>query len=678
MIIKVPHGNGECFDFDTDNLPLGARFDRLLETLRSSDVQLMVHYAIAHGYKKHPKLAMKIIEQVIEKGMDTGRTSLLMLLACKLQAGADGIDVVQRIGGLESTTFDILKGFASLKRKSYDAALFLFRKAGFQLGVEICNYYTGNYLEAKKSMNKVIRGYCIVKEARDVKEICKATVLLESEGIRNALYRLNASDEYDDETNTDVMIRQAEELVEKGDFVKAKDLIDRIPRNAESLYLRGKIEHISGSTENAKRWYMESLECDKLFIKSEYNLQRILQQKMRDVSYPSKEFSDFKVYMQIKNGVNDVNLNGCSDEFRDVISAVLGGRRKTDVGLRRYMKLIGNCWIENFVVMNNIGYFMCRGIRPFDRHKENEEDGSDKFLVGSIGENCSTEQEGLVSEGVKYLEMALDVCPDQYREAIKYNIGYATEDKQMLRECTIKEAELVLSVAGDGIEHASEELELMGYHHMQRKEFKLAKKILQRMDTVYSSIALGNMCIRSFIKDNNESALENAMDAFSKGLRSYYCGNGVGICLALSGRYEEAAQIFREVVVDWKGGYVNLGNIMVCMKRYKEAMEAFLNVSSMRYSRRMLGMLCRVVDTIESYMACMNEGLSDIKGRLFELLVLEERLEEAEQLDVDDAELLNMYNRKKEEVKERGMDLKRKRNEINEYRKRRNASYNKE
>jgi len=571
-----------------------------------------------------------------------------------------------------------LKGFVSLRRKSYDGALFLFRKAGFQLGVEICNYYTGNYLEARKSMNRIVRGYCIVKEARDTKEMCKAVKLFESEGMRNVLYRLGACDEYDDASSTDVMIRQVEELVERKDFGKASEMIDRIPKNAESLYLRAKIEHVSGSIENAKRWYMESLECDKLFIKSEYNLQRIVQQKMRDVSYASKEFCDFKVYMSIKSEVGDVDLSGCSEELRDVASAILGGKKKTDVGLRRYMKLIGNCWIENFVVMNNIGYFMCRDMRPFDGHKENEEEGSDRFLMGSIGENCNIEKDGRINDGVKYLRKALEECPDEYREMIKYNIGYATESRQMLRECTIKEANLVLSVAGEGIEHVSEELELMGYHHMQRKEFKLAKKILQRMDTVYSSIALGNICIRSFMKEKDDSALEKAMDAFSKGLSSYYCGNGVGICLALSGRHEEAATIFREVAVDWKGGYVNLGNAMVCMRRYKEAMEAFLNVSSMRYSQKMLGMLCRILDTVESYKACMSEGLSDVKERLFELLVLEERLEEAEQLGVDDVELLNVYNRKKNEMKERQMDLKRKRNEISEYRKRRNASDNKE
>jgi len=99
MIIKVPRGDGECFDFDTEDPPLDVCFDRLLEILRSSNAQSMMHYAIAHAYRRHPRLAMKIIEQVIERGIDTGCTSLLMLLACKLQAGIDAIDVVQRIGG---------------------------------------------------------------------------------------------------------------------------------------------------------------------------------------------------------------------------------------------------------------------------------------------------------------------------------------------------------------------------------------------------------------------------------------------------------------------------------------------------------------------------------------------------------------------------------------------------
>ncbi|AFM98489.1 hypothetical protein EHEL_061180 [Encephalitozoon hellem ATCC 50504] len=678
MVIKISTGDDESISFDAENPPLGLKFDELLKALEAGDVPALVQYKIAHGYRRHPKLAMKILEQ-LSRVDDKDYNTLLLLLACRLQAGMDGIDVVQRMEFYESPMLDILKGFVSLKKKSYDSALFLFGKARFALGIQICNYYLGNIGEAKKFDSKVLRGYCLLKEARDNEELGEIERLFRDANKKDLLFGLGLGDEYEDEGNIDVKMRLVGELVDREEFPRAHEMMETMPNNAEILYLRGKIEHKKRDFEAAKKYYMESLGCDRNFIKSEYNLQRIVQDKMGNGSYRCSEFSDFKAYLDLKNKSTDMNLEGCSEDFRNAVLAVLGeNTKRVDTLVRRYMRLIGNPWIENFVVMNNIGYSLCRYLRPFEEYEERQE-GNDRFLIGSIGidredNKCLVDGEMIedrVKEAEKYLRRALDECPDEYKEVIRYNLGYVTEDRGLLAELSLEESRRLLSVEGEEASSIPNELELLGFYHMRRKEFKLAKKIFQKLDTLYSSIGLGNIYIRSFCKDRDSSALGKAMKAFAKGMRSYYCGNGIGICLALKGRLEEAINIFNNVTIDWVGGYVNLGNTLILCKRYREAMDVFSKISSMRYSRQMLEKLCRIVNEVDGYRLCVDAGIPGAKEKLFELLVEQSRFEEAEKLRVVDQRLMKMYDEKKEEEKKRKEELRRKAEEMREYRKRR-------
>ncbi|KMV66018.1 hypothetical protein M970_061180 [Encephalitozoon cuniculi EcunIII-L] len=674
MIIEISGRGGEAIHLDSENLPLGSEFDELLGLLKDGKTPRSTQHKIAYGYRGHPELAMKILEQL--EGDDGGdHSTLLLLLACKLQAGLDGIDVVQRMGLLESPILDTLKGFVSLRKKSYDGALFLFGKARFSLGVQICNYYLGNISEAKKSDNGVLRGYCLLKDARRSDALSEVAKLFREADKKDLLFGLGLGEEYENGENPDVKMRVASELVEKEDYPRACEVMEGMEKSAEMLYLKGKMEHKRGNLEEAKKYYMESLGCDRDFFKSEYNLQRIVQDKMRDVDYRCSEFCDFKVYLQLKNKMKDVSLEGCSSEFRDLVSVVVGeGLRRTDGLMRKYMRLVGNPWIENFVVMNNIGYSLCRHMRPFEKVEERAE-GSDRFLIGSIGidreHQDSSDGIDKVEEGKKYLVRALSECPEEYKEVIKYNLGYVTEDRGLLMELSLKEAKLLLSVGGEGISSIPNELELVGFYHMKRKEFKLAKKIFQKLDTLYSSIGLGNIYIRSFYKDRDVSALGKATKAFARGLRSYYCGNGIGICLALRGRTEEAIDVFSSVATDWVGGYVNLGNCLVLCGRYREAMDVFSKTSSMKYSREMLGRLCEIVDEIDGYRLCMDAGIPGAREKMFELLVEQNRLEEAKELGTSDQRLERMYNERKEEQEKKREELRRKAEEMREYRKRR-------
>lgn len=678
MVIKISTGDDESIEFDAKNPPLGSKFDELLKVLESGKVSASMQYKIAHGYRRHPELAMKILDQ-LSRMDDKDHNTLLLLLACKLQAGMDGIDVVQRMGLFESCVFDILKGFASLRKKSYDGALFLFGKARFSLGIQICNYYLGSLEEAKRFDDKVLKGYCLLREAKSNEDLEDVGRLFRNAGKKDLLFGLGLGDEYEDKENIDVKMRLVGELVDREEFSRAQEIMETMPKSAEVLYLRGKIEHKKGDLENAKKYYMESLGYDRSFFKSEYNLQRIVQDKIGGGDYLCSEFCDFKAYLNLKNETTDMNLDGCSEDFRNVILAIIGeGTRRTDTLIRRYMKLIGNPWIENFVVMNNIGYSLCRHVRPFEEYEEKLE-GSDRFLTGSIG--IDREDRGCLIDGKmiedrrkeaeKYLRRALDECPDEYKEVIRYNLGYVMEDRGLLMELSLEEARQLLSVEGEGISSIPNELELVGFYHMKRKEFKLAKKIFQKLDTLYSSIGLGNIYIRGFCKDKDSYSLGKAMKAFTRGLKSYYCGNGIGICLALKGRLEEAINIFNNVAIDWVGGCVNLGNALILCKRYKEAMEVFSKISLMRYSREMLEKLCKVVHEIDGYRLCVDAGIPGAKEKLFELLVEQSRLEEAEKLGVLDQSLMNMYDEKKEEERRRKAELKRKAEEMREYRKRR-------
>ncbi|ADM11723.1 uncharacterized protein Eint_061160 [Encephalitozoon intestinalis ATCC 50506] len=678
MVIKISMGDGEDISFDIENPPLDSKFDELLKLLDTNKVSRSIQHKIVYGYRRRPELAMKILEQLIRADGED-QITLLLLLACKLQAGMDGVDIVQRMELFESPMLDILKGFASLRKESYDGALFLFGKAGFSLGIQICNYYLGNIAEAKKSENKVVKGYCLLKEAKSNDELREVTRLFRETGKKDLLFGLGVGEDYENRENVDVKMRLIGEFVERGEFQEAWEEMEGMPRSAEVLYLRGKVEHMKGDFEKAKRYYTESLECDRDFFKSEYNLQRIVQNKMREAHYRSPEFCDFKAYLELKNKIVDINLDGCSEEFRNVVSVIANkGLRRRDTLLRRYMKLIGNPWIENFVVMNNIGYSLCSHMRPFDETEERTE-GNDRFLIGSIGideedkkwRGEGEEGEKRAKEGEKYLRKALDECPDEYREVIRYNLGYVMEDKELLADLSLKEARLLLSVEGEGISSIPNELELAGFYHMKRKEFKLAKKIFQKLDTLYSSIGLGNIYIRSFYKDKDESALGKAMKAFSKGLKSYYCGNGVGICLALKGRMEEAIDVFNNVSIDWPGGYVNLGNTLILCRRYREAMDAFLKTSSMRYSRKMLERLCNIVNEIDGYRLCVDVGIAGAREKAFELLVEQGRFEEASKLGVSDERLVRIYDEKREEERKKKEELKKKAEEMREYRKRR-------
>lgn len=667
MIIKVSGGDGEGIDFDTESPLLGADFDGLLGVLAKGGVPAHVQRRVAYGYRGRPGLAVRILEQLSREQEDRDGDTLLLLLAARLQAGADGVDVVQRMGSVESDMFDILKGFVSLRKRSYDGAMFLFGKARFALGVQICNYYLGNVSEARRSENKVVRGYCVLSEgggAEAARLFCEA-------GKKDLAFGLGVGTEYDDKENMDVRVRIVSELVSAGEFDRACGMLSGMPQSAETWYLRGKMDHVRGDTEGARRHYVESLVHDKGFFKSEYNLQRIVQDRMGDSGYRTPEFCDFKAYLKLKNKEADVDVSGCSEEFRDVVAVMSGeGQHRPDMLWRKYMRLVGNPWIDGFVVMNNIGYSLCRDMRPFEDVCEATE-GSDRFLVGPIGVSGEERRSWAEGEcvgdrrarGEEYLRKALEECPDEYKEVIRYNIGYVTEDRAMLGSVGLKEAKLLLSVGGDGIASIPNELELIGLYHMGRREFRLAKKIFQKLDTVYSSIVLGNMYIRSFHKDKDVSAVGKAMKAFSRGLRSYYCGNGVGICLALRGRTGEAIEVFESVAVDWAGGYVNLGNALVLCGRYREAMDAFAKVSSMRYAQEMLGRLCRVVDKVDGYRLCMDAGVGGVRERLFELLVLQGRLAEAKQLEVSDARLVRMYD-------EKACEEARQREEMKEYRKR--------
>lgn len=673
MIISIPTDEQGKIDLDTASLPLGSAFDELLGHLCNARVPLATQHKIAYAYRRHPELSWRILQQVEEEVGIGDSTTRLLLLACQLQLGTNSIELVQRIEPLESRVFDILKGFLLLRRRSYDGAMFLFKKARFRLGVQMCNYYLGNFSEALKCEDEVVRAYCVVSRGVSEESLEEAGELLRTRGKRDILFRLGLSEEYDNEGSLDVKVRKMERLVEEGRWSEARETMGSVPRNEETLYLLGKMEHKCGNVCEAKKYYMESLEYDKGYFTSEYNLQRIVQEEMRDVSYESSEFCDFKAYLKMKRKDINVSLVGCSREFKDVVSAIVEGNSRMSAGLGKYLKLVGNELIDEFVVMNNIGYFLCRRMEPFSDEPESDgSEGADRFLVGSIGiKNDGVEERR--REGEKYLRRALEGCPDEYKDTIRYNLGYVTEDVEMLMESPLKEAKVVVAsrFQGDGGMVDVGELELLGHYHMKRKEFKLAKKIFQRQDTVYSYIGLGNIYLREFVREGNGSSVKRAMETFSKGLRSYYCANGIGICLAVSGRVDDAIGVFRSVAMDWVGGYVNLGNALVLCKRYREAVEAFLKVGGMKYASEMVVQICKMTGDVESCRLCVSNGVYDLKEYLFELLVGKNQLSEASRLEIRNESLVRLYEEKRRMEEKEREEVKRKMEEIKEYRKKR-------
>lgn len=677
MIMNIPVDGGKEIKFDTMDPPMASAFDELLQSLSGNSIASNIQHNIAYAYRRHPCLALKVLEQLDAMQSGDSNTKLL-LLACQVQLGMDSADLLQRMEPFTSPAFDILKGFSFLRRKSYESALFLFKKARFRLGIHICSYYLNNIEEAKKSDNRVVRAYCLIKENNE-EQLLEAVKLLREEGKINILFRLGFSDEYESDEPIDVKMTLAEKRMDEGRFDESREILRDIPENAEVLYLKGKLEHKLGNLEKAKRCFMESLEHDTSYFKSKYNLQRILQERIEEVHYPSSEFSDFKTYLKLRNGETDISLTHCSKEFRDVASAIMEGKKGGNKGLGKYLKVMGNSLIDNYVVMNNISYFLCRHMIPFEEVDECKD--KDRLLVDLTGTG-STETNSYVVDGVRrdrrtdgqrYLSIALAECPDEYKDVIEYNLGYVTEDRSMLARSPFKEAKLLMMNKAEKEEYVlPTEPELLGHYYMKRREFKLAKKILQRLDTPYACIAMGNIYIRNFYRDQDPSDLDMAIKTFSRKLHSYYCANGIGICLALKGRLEDAINTFTNVTTDWNGAYVNLGNTLVLSRRYEDAVDAFMRISSMKYAREMVVGICKLSKDVECCRRCVSAGIDELREYLFELLVEKGFLEEARRLEVKDERLVRIYEEKREIEEKKKDEIRRRMDEISEYRKKRN------
>lgn len=620
-------------------LAMGADFERMLETLSGKSVD--EQHRMACAYRRHPALARRILEQA----GDGSRTRLL-LLACQLATGGCSTDLVQRIEPLGSAAFDILKGCLSLRRGSYDNALFLFRKAGFRLGMQMCSYYLGNLEEARRSDNGVVRAYCLLREGkRD-----EAVDLLRRAGKRDLVFRLGGSEEHDGES-VDVRIGIAERRVREGRFADALEMLGTVPEDAETLYLRGKMEHVGGNVERARRYFEQSLECDGGYFLSEYSLQRIVQSGMRDADYSSEEFCDFRVYLKLRRREMDVDLSHCSREFRDAAAAVVDGHRGSEGGLRRYLKIAGGTLVDDFVVRNNIAYFLCRHMVPFE---EQEDDVLLRLRMRCDGES-----------GERYLRDALETCPEEYRELVQYNLGYVTEDPEMLKGLSMKEARILVGAGGEMVD----DVEVRGYQHLQRGECGMARRIFEELDSVYGCVSLGNMELKRFWRDGEETDLDRAMEMFSRRLDSYYCASGIGICLVQRGRHSEAMDVFAGVSREWEGGFVNLGNVLVLCGRYREAVEMFLRAGD-RYSREMCIRICRETGDVECCRVCVDGGMKEVERDLFAALVESGCMDEAGEMDMDE-EMRMMYRRRREEIDERSVEHRRKMEAMNEYRKRR-------
>jgi RNA polymerase-associated protein CTR9 len=677
MIINIKINERESVDFDTADLPMEEDFESLVAFLSENNVPAPIQHKIAYAYRKHPMLARRILKELMKNTVfEEDINTKLLLLACQLQLGMGCAELIKEFEDVSSPVLDILRGFYFVRLKSYKNALFLFKRAKYPLGMQICHYYLNNMPEAMKSGNETVRAFCMIKENKI--GLNELSSVMRGGAKQDILFRLGLSNEYSDPNALDVKITQLEKMIGEESLDEAYAMLEAVEQNAETLYLKAKIEHKRGNLEKAKKTYMESLEMDRGYFKSEYNLQRIVQDKMRDLDFPSREFLDFKAYLDVRNGHSEINVSKCSSELRDVVLAILDGRKGTGVGLERYSRLMNNPWIDDFVVYNNVIYFLFRDKKPFGSKTEHRD--QQPLEEGELEERTTGERrhdrarsEEHAGRAEKYLRLALSKCPEEYREIIRYNLAYATDNEHLLEELSLREAKLLLAYKRADISAFTEasELDLVGSYHLSRGELGPAKKIFQKSASLYAAISLGNIYLRSYYKDRNPNALSKAMGAFAKNLSSFYCANGVGICLALKGRLEDAIGVFTHVVADWRNAHINLGNALALAGKYREAIRAFLRFEPVGYTRKMAVLLCGLSEDARDIELCVNAGISELKDKLFGILVNEGRLDEAERLGSRSEKLLGLLSEKRRAEEEKKSELKRKIDEINEYRKRR-------
>ena len=236
---------------------------------------------------------------------------------------------------------------------------------------------------------------------------------------------------------------------------KFKCNIEHLKNLAEVLYLIGKVFHLDGNLEGAKKFYKNSLNFDKDYIPSEYNLRRINEEgtsfsddmNWKCVSNIQGSINDYKAIMNVKNLKYNLNLNFCSAKIRKICSLILSAKalERHSVKYLEHLILNNDCLFDKKVLMNNlavINYYNCTGILDDDIESKNIVKVKNLAKVDTefIDESKSIE---LISSSI--LKRALEL-ESKYTNILKYNLGIITRDVSLFHDLPFLETKSVISL----------------------------------------------------------------------------------------------------------------------------------------------------------------------------------------------------------------------------------------
>lgn len=658
--------SGTPLDFDTEDLPLGDNLNSLLEMLNETAIPLYEQFKIAHLYRFHYEECKKILDAIRENNKDCDEDVNLLTQALNLQHDKEVI-----LFDTKKHVENIFEGFISFIKKDYTKALSLFTKEKFGFGIDLCDYIfemprnkllkslvhiknidTKEFESSKNTLNKILSDEIF---DCNVDENYKDFIKIKKKVLQDIMFCLGLLDTYNNENNNDVKHRTISDFINRGRYEEAISILENIDLS-EKNYLFGKIEHLKGNYNGAKQFYKKCISeghtNTRSFILCKYNYERIIQENPLLYSFESGPLNDLNYYLKLKNNIeidDNEDLNGCSQDLIDFITISKGVSNNLESCVIKYDILKNNKYMDKVIFNNNLVYLRMKNKFLFVKGEKLDTDINIKEYEKMIDEAISEASEN-VKESLLYNQAYLKLKPSQFKklnsEQARIMSAFLNKEDQVLQDLGLVELASCLKDNQDVFE------------------------LLSSRSSLYSNLQLGKLYLDKYIKNGINIDLNFATKYFLKESKSFYAANGLGVCLALQKKYNEAIKVFNAVVIDHKPSHINLGNVYILNGDYEKAVIEFSKYQN-KYSEEII-MKYKDHINVDLMINVFNKGYKGLKSVIFEKLIFDNRLDEAKNYKVTNEKLKKLFDFKIKEKKAEDDEVKRKIEELEKYKRAKN------
>lgn len=611
--------------------------DFIFSDLKSKTIQEMADLAIF--YRNDKNFCLKILNYAMEQAENQDSSSAfefvdpnskeniqILLLGVHLQYMMDCKPLLNLLKHTKDKRLDLLRGIIFMNNGQLDEALFWFNKIQYRKGIDIINLKKNNKIESDDDIVK-----CFQSSKNWKREF-------NTEGIRkDFLYRINKSDEYENEDNVDVIISSVERSIEAGKLngVIAKlESLESI-NSQEVYYLLGKVYHIQGDYDKAVHYY--ELSCkDRDYIPARFNLCRIQGTPFK-TKISNSSVADYNALLSLKNKKKIVDISNCSNlvsrisYFCNSIKDALFSKTSTNLNFEEMEN-----HLDLVALRNN------KGILESYRNTKNAISIFEDLLSGIVYDPSV----------VEYL---------------KYNLGCVKQDTSLLQSLDVPEAKFVLDLLNNNLDTENSDLKCYLFYKNDRFH-----------ELPESNGFFYNLLLGIYNLDKNPTKAELLL---SKITDSPDSANGLGILALKENKIQKAIKYFKSVEMKINVD-LNLGLAYFMDKKWNKSIEYLINeIKRGRSSPWFYDVIVFLVREISDVVMINSligikeeEGKSDSDlvrrlNREKALILLKSgSIKEVKEMKLDDEDIQNKIREKESEEEIRKTKMK----EIEEYRKRRN------